>query len=269
LAEFNSEGKLRVLTELAQEILRDRSLWANDQGWVRRDDFIMRLYLKIDPVLACREREKDRQSRGREMPDEPLHVKIDLGRKRVIHILEQRIKREYDQANGLLRLPHGKEASGRRGRKGKLITCWGVTRAIRDWAAQQNIQPGTISKRLRDGWSVEEALTRPLKECMVSPGNLAHLYPTEWSTSAQIAEILRPNVPVQTAIEVFKQRRKHEGAVRDCTLSDEDMVESGLLHLVQRINQILRARGEFDSKKENDVPMYRRISPQVLQREAV
>lgn len=47
-------------------------------------------------------------------------------------------------------------------RTNRKLTFNGETRALVDWAERYKIEPGTLSSRLRYGWSVKKALTTPL-----------------------------------------------------------------------------------------------------------
>lgn len=44
------------------------------------------------------------------------------------------------------------------------LTHQGRTMILRDWATEIGISPNTLAMRLRAGWSVERALTTPLKQ---------------------------------------------------------------------------------------------------------
>lgn len=45
-----------------------------------------------------------------------------------------------------------------------LLTFNGITKNVTDWAAYVGITPNALNQRLRLGWSVERALTQPLKK---------------------------------------------------------------------------------------------------------
>lgn len=44
-----------------------------------------------------------------------------------------------------------------------LITCWGRTQTLQQWADETKISRHTISARLKRGWDTERALTEPVK----------------------------------------------------------------------------------------------------------
>jgi len=44
-----------------------------------------------------------------------------------------------------------------------LLSCRGVTKTMAEFAEEVNIPLGTISRRLRDGWSIEDAIYRQIK----------------------------------------------------------------------------------------------------------
>jgi hypothetical protein len=46
----------------------------------------------------------------------------------------------------------------------RFITFNGQTRSLSEWAQLINIKPGTLRNRLEDNWSIEKALTTPLKK---------------------------------------------------------------------------------------------------------
>jgi hypothetical protein len=47
-------------------------------------------------------------------------------------------------------------------RTNRKLTFKGETKALVEWAEEYKIEPGTLSSRLRYGWSVKDALTTPL-----------------------------------------------------------------------------------------------------------
>lgn len=47
----------------------------------------------------------------------------------------------------------------------RMITVKGVTKCISEWAEITGIKKGTISTRLRIGWSAEDAITKPINNC--------------------------------------------------------------------------------------------------------
>lgn len=42
------------------------------------------------------------------------------------------------------------------------LTCFGETKSIQDWADQFGIKAKTVKKRLKSGWSAEDAINRPI-----------------------------------------------------------------------------------------------------------
>lgn len=45
-------------------------------------------------------------------------------------------------------------------RNNHLVTWWGRTQTVQDWAEQLGLKPNTVIHRLRRGWSVDRALTK-------------------------------------------------------------------------------------------------------------
>lgn len=70
-------------------------------------------------------------------------------------MLKHRIDRGATLEQALANSQHGNS---------RLLTFRGETKSLRQWAEQFKIKPATLSKRLCDGWSVEEALTIPVGE---------------------------------------------------------------------------------------------------------
>ncbi len=60
----------------------------------------------------------------------------------------------FDQAISFL--PHQKRSS-------KIITVGGVTLPFRDMARAMGIDPRTVRSRIRKGWGVEDAFTKPVQ----------------------------------------------------------------------------------------------------------
>jgi hypothetical protein len=55
-----------------------------------------------------------------------------------------------------------KKEQMRNTRSNRRLTFRGETRCLKDWATELGVHPGTLSSRLRRGWTVDRALTAPL-----------------------------------------------------------------------------------------------------------
>lgn len=56
----------------------------------------------------------------------------------------------------------GEKIKGRISPKRNKITAYGITKSRMEWAKESGLSPHTIRKRLKSGWSAEEAVSRPL-----------------------------------------------------------------------------------------------------------
>jgi hypothetical protein len=72
-----------------------------------------------------------------------------------------RINNDGDYEAGNLRWASCQE-QGRNRRGNRLLTWQGRTQCLMDWADECNIDPRTLSYRLANGWSVEQALSEPV-----------------------------------------------------------------------------------------------------------
>lgn len=66
----------------------------------------------------------------------------------------------YSKANCIWSLPLGQARNTRRNRH---LTCCGRTQCLQAWALEVGISRQTICARLRLGWSVQQALQKPLR----------------------------------------------------------------------------------------------------------
>ena len=58
---------------------------------------------------------------------------------------------------------HDRKQQNRNKKNNKFISFQGKTLCLGEWAEIVGIHPGAISKRLIRGWSVEKALTQPVR----------------------------------------------------------------------------------------------------------
>ena len=61
-------------------------------------------------------------------------------------------------AEHLTKLGYSRKVSNRE----RMITCFGKTQRITDWAREYGIKPHTLHARLASGWSIEDALITPI-----------------------------------------------------------------------------------------------------------
>jgi len=66
------------------------------------------------------------------------------------------------QVLGRINASHGK--TGLASFRAKPITHNGITLARNEWAERAGITPGTLGRRLADGWSIERALSAPIRK---------------------------------------------------------------------------------------------------------
>jgi hypothetical protein len=66
----------------------------------------------------------------------------------------------YEPGNVIWATPH---TQSRHRRSNRILTYGGCSLILTDWAVKVGMKPVTLKKRLRKGWSVEEALTRPVE----------------------------------------------------------------------------------------------------------
>lgn len=50
-------------------------------------------------------------------------------------------------------------------RRNVVLTYEGETKILRDWARETGIKSSTLAKRIRDGWTVDKALTAKVRKC--------------------------------------------------------------------------------------------------------
>jgi len=67
----------------------------------------------------------------------------------------------------ILAIVHGKHWTGKADLKRELLTFNGVSQSVAAWARTTGISANALHMRLRLGWSVERALTQPLKKRVV------------------------------------------------------------------------------------------------------
>lgn len=77
------------------------------------------------------------------------------------HTLERRnTEGHYEPGNCLWAT---QKVQQRNRRNNRWLVCFGERRILQDWAEHVGIDPGTISDRLKRGWSIDQALTVPVE----------------------------------------------------------------------------------------------------------
>lgn len=57
-----------------------------------------------------------------------------------------------------------RKKQNRNTRRNRLLTCFGETKTVSDWAEDIGMKPLTLLMRINLGWSVEDAITKPLRK---------------------------------------------------------------------------------------------------------
>jgi hypothetical protein len=74
------------------------------------------------------------------------------------------------------------------GKLAKTYTFDGKSLTVPEWSRLTGLQPNTIGARLRKGWSIEDALTRPRSRCGKKPGVPFDFAPFEGTGAGSTAQ---------------------------------------------------------------------------------
>lgn len=155
-------SKYAKYMDKAEEILQDSSKWINDEKWVTRQEFYLALLPFIDTTEACRQREHELNRRASKK-EESLTEKVNRGRRRIAQIIENRLAKEFDPTKKLIRLC---KTTTRRYGVFSIHYVYefdGKNQSLQKWAEEVGITTGMLIERLRNGWSIGDALTTPKK----------------------------------------------------------------------------------------------------------
>jgi hypothetical protein len=266
---------IQSLREKAELILLDKKNWVNDQGWVSRQVFGVLFMPSIDVTIACRAREADLKYSDKK-PDEPLHMKVSLGKRRVCRRVESGINKEYNEDKTLIRLvspklSHSakqvkikhKDNKPRQFGAGKAFTVMDETLTLAQWSKKLGVKLNTLQKRLSDGWSIEDALTTPMRikvQHVIVYGvqhDLLRFVPADWVGVKEMMPIFQPHVSEDELIKSYNKRedavRKHQEKKRGSTIetptfSREFMIKRGLRYFTYDILIGLRNKKLIESQ---------------------
>jgi hypothetical protein len=152
------------LVKKAKDILMDPANWIDQDRWVSRMLFHTKFIPLVDAREACRFREQTFPNGKGPQKEESVSTKVYLGSKRICQHIENRIRREMKKGEQsydvYIRLPqdlYDKISQSKHAFNGE-------SKTIKEWSDKLGIKESIIYRRIKDGWSIERALTTQVSE---------------------------------------------------------------------------------------------------------